>query len=530
MGRRTRRWAAVFAWLALTALAGLGLSAPALGEGLRLERFVRLEGEVQALVATRAGAIIAAGVDSRGRAWAARIDPLSLDPEPLPLPPCRRCRLLDGVALEDGRVVLVGSHQEDATVPARGWVLVMAGPSGRLLDETRLAGRGPTLWRAVDVRFGRLLVGGESQPSMGAEVAGLAALYRLDGLVLEAVWPFEGRAPQAVGAVRLWREEAFLAGGWRFGQDGLGGWLAFFGFKGEPFWQRRFDRSPRFEVMALVPAESGLRLVGHEARAGAGGLDFAPVVAEVAVEQGRLVRTYGPFAARDRMVGAVLPAGDGLLLATTRDQRPDGPERAELLRWRPGGEPEPLLQIGEGPEGLVPTRLIRLADGALLMGGWIRTEAGPRGWLARLVQIEGDDARASDDGGAEPAPTTVGLRLVLECGASGRVRVVLENRGPDWVEVRRLDAATVRLVPAGEAPAPGPVGAVPGRPPDPLAQAPRTVLVAGGRLVLELPWPAAWDSVQAVYSPDFDGYGLGQLLVSPPLRAGAGGCPRDSTR
>ncbi len=504
---------------ALIALWAMGTAAAA--ETWRVTDLVRFPDEVHVLVPTPAG-LLAAGPGTDGRAWWALLDPATLAVGRRTSIDCLRCDFRDGAALGDGRVVLVGSWQEATTVPARGWVVVLDPRRGRRLAEATVGGGGPVRFHAVDTGFGRVLAVGEAGPAMGADAVGVAAVFRADGLVLEGEWPFEDVRPRSAQVARILGAEDFLAGGWSFeaAGAGLGGWLARFGFKGEPFWQRRFGDGDGFEPVAVFPAGEVLRLVGHAGLLTDRGVRFHPVFATVRREDGTVLAVEGPFDGVDRMVGAGLALEDGaVLLAVARD---DGEgERGELLVHRPGGRPQPVADLGDRGRPTVPVRLARDGDGVLYLAGWFRGEDPPRGWVARLVPAA---EAATERALTEP------LRLGLVCAGAGRVRVVLENRGATPARVRPLTTTTVRLMPAAEAPRPGLVGAMPGRAPDPLAEGDRVTLAPGAALTVELPVPAGAGVLRAVYSPDFAGHGLGRLLVSAPLRPGEEGCPRESTR
>lgn len=497
----------LLAWL-------LCMPAPGMAEP-QVERTVALDGQVRAL-AVADGVLVAAGPTPDGRAWYGLFDPHTLTVRSIHRPSCHRCALLGAAAGGDGTVVLVGRRQDASTAPARGWVLRVDAASGAVRGETFVAGRGPVTLRAVDVADDAVLAGGEAEPAMGADAVGVAVLLRLPDLALQAEWPFEHAAPQTVQSVRILGPGDFLAGGWALDRTTAlpAGWLARFGFKGEPFWRRTFPAADGPEVVALLPKDTRVRVVGHRVAFDRDGLHFAPVTVAVEPAEGRIGRRSTAEDSESRMVGAAVSDGEAVLAAVAVGRR--GAERAGLLRLgKDGGETLSLAQVRG--RATLPAALVRLADGALVVGGWLRGDHAPQGWLARVV--------ASADRGARDGE--VPLRLELACSAQG-LRVMLKNRSGEPVRVRPLRRETVRLLPAAAAPRSGVIGAMPGRPPTP--PEPRVEIPAGGRLVLELPLPAQEGPLRAVYSPDFAGYGLGRLLVSPPLDPERAGCRRGSDR
>lgn len=377
--------------LLLTLLAMASAAPVAAAAAWRVERTVAVEGEVRALAATPQG-LVAAGPGGDGRAWYGLFDPRTLKHLWLRRPPCRRCALFAAAVLPAGTVVLAGTRQEVATAPARGWVLVVDPRDGTVVRETTLSGRGPVTLRAVDVGAGRILVGGEAEPAMGAGAVGHAALLRADDLAVEAEWPFEGGAPRTVQSVRILGPGDFLAGGFELdARTALpGGWLARFGYKGQPFWRRGFPAAEGPEVVALLPEGNGVRLVGHRVTFADDVLRFDALTAFVDVDDGRLLGRGGLSGGSGRMVGAALASEDGLLVAAAAGAR--GAERAELLHLREEetGVAAVLGQV-EG-RATLPAALVRTSDDALILGGWLRGEDAPRGWLARLVAAGAGEA------------------------------------------------------------------------------------------------------------------------------------------
>jgi len=368
--------ATVLAWI--TAALHPAAAAPAAGP-------VLLEGEVRALVAV-GSTLVAAGPDGTDHAFYVLLDSDHVRVRALHRPRCHRCTLLAGTRLDDGRVALVGSRQDAATVPARGWVLVIDPGDGRILRTATLAGRGPVTLRAVDAAGTRILVGGEAEPAMGVDAVGVAALLRAPDLAVEAEWPFEGPTPRTVQAVRILAPGDFLAGGWRLdGHRGLSaGWMARFGFRGEPFWQRDFSADDGPEVVGLPPAAGAPLVVGHAVGFAEGAARFAPLVIRIDRADGRPLARTGPLGEGVRMVTAALPDGDGLLV--TAASGPRGGEMAELLRVDGAGRLHSLVSLHIAERPSVPAALVRDADGRLWLGGWLRGEDAPRGWVLRIDQ------------------------------------------------------------------------------------------------------------------------------------------------
>lgn len=368
----------------LLTLLSMASAGPAAAATWRVERTVAVEGEVRALAATPVG-LMAAGPGADGRAWYGLFDPHTLEQQWLRRPPCRRCALFAAAVLPAGSVVLAGTREEAATAPARGWVLVVDPRDGTVVRETTFLGRGPVTLRAADVGAGRILVGGEAEPAMGAGAVGHAALLRADDLAVEAEWPFEGGTPRTVQSVRILGPGDFLAGGFELDARSAlpGGWLARFGLAGEISWRRSFPAAAGPEVVALLPAGDAVRIVGHRAGFADGILRFDVLTALVDPDDGRLLGRRTPSGGAGRMAGAALASDEGLLVAAAAGPR--GAERAELLHLRGDGTG---VAVGLGQvEGraTLPAALVRAADGAPVLGGWLRGEDAPHGWLARLV-------------------------------------------------------------------------------------------------------------------------------------------------
>ena len=501
-------------WLGLLAFIAAVPGAAATAEPTALLRF---EGEVRVLLVSDTGLVVA-GLGRDGRAWYAVLDPRTLEVRTIHrFADCHRCALLGGTATDGGRVVLVGGRQETAQAVENGWIVVLDARTGGVLEE-RILEAPNGRFDAATWGHGKLLLSGEALHYMGARVDGW--IVALDGasFAIEAEWPHEAQLPSAAVAGLVLGPEDFLAGGWAFdaASGRLGGWLERLTFKGEPVWRQSFRGESGFEVTRLLPQGRGQILaLGHAARVlgTEGRVRSALVLARIATETGTVAGLWRfEDDAHDRMAAdALLRPGEIVLLAS-RTPAAGGPDEAEVVRFREGEGFASLFSWRDGGVATVPSAMARAPEGALLLAGWYRRgegENGPRGWVARFAAASG--------GGAGDAH---GLVLSLEPAAPGKIRVRLENRGAGPKRVRRLSAATVTLIPGDADLEPGLIGAMPGRPADPLGASDFVVLAPGERMELLLevePALMAGGSLRARYSPDFTGRGLGHLILSPPL-------------
>ncbi len=506
--------------VALILTAFLFLATPLAARQAAEPELARFAGEVR-IVLPLASGVLVAGPGPERKAWLALLDS---DLEPRfahRFADCGRCSLLAAARLGEERVVLAGARDERGDGVEEGWVVLVDARSGEILRQRIVRPPAGGRFLAAAAGFGRLLVAGEMFTDAGA---GLDAwMVELDPGTLEPVdeWRFGGVLPDAAGAVLPVAADAFIAAGWSFSAETgmLGGWVARFGPDPQPLWKTLLDGETAFDMAALARLEDGdILAVGHESRPDSEtrSLAFDLRAARLDARDGTLRDTAGlRDPAIDRMGVALLAGEPRALVLAARQAHPDGPDALELFALSPAAGFRPLHVWRDGEGATVPAAMAVAGEGSLLVGGWYRMEegtAGPRGWLARFSDLSLPAVR----------PRRETLFLQLEPAAEeGYLRVVLENRGMAPLEVQPLAPETVYWLPPGAEP-PAQIGAMPARPPDPLAEAGLVTLRPGGRLEAVLHpkvAPEELRGVRAAYSPDFPGRGIGRLIVSAPFRA-----------
>ncbi len=475
----------------------------------------RFEGEVR-IVAALPDGVLVAGPGADRTAWFAILDARLEDRIFHRFEGCGRCSLLAAAPLGDGRFLLAGARDERGSGVEEGWAVLIDSGDGTVLRERVVRPPAGGRFVAAAAGYGRLLLAGELFTDAGAGLDGW--MVELDPATLEPrdEWRFGGPLPDAAAAILPVASDSFGSAGWRFSAETglLGGWVARFGAEPRPVWRRLFDGETAFDVAVTTRTTAGnLLLFGHDSRPDEEhrGLYFDLRAARLDPVDGRLREMVELRDADVDRMGIALLGGEGRALAlAVRQPHPDGPDALEWLALDVTQGFRPLDLWRDGARATVPAALAVAADGSLLVGGWYRLdegERGPRGWLRRFPQPSVEIATSP------PEP----LVLRLEPAAGGAVRVILENRGMTTFEVAPLGPRSVRWLPAGEEP-PAAIGAMPGRPSDPLAAPARVSLPAGGRLEAVLRPDTAGDAgFRAVYSPDFTGRGLGRTIVSAPF-------------
>ncbi len=480
----------------------------------------RFAGEVRIVLSLPEG-ILVAGPGAERKAWFALLDEDLAPRLEHRFADCGRCSLMAAADLGDGRILLAGARDARGNGVEEGWVVLVDGRSGEILGQRIVRPPAGGRFLAAAAGFGRLLLAGELFTDAGA---GLDAwMVELDPRTLEPLdeWRFGGPLPDAAAAILPVAADAFLAAGWSFSAETgmLGGWVARFGADPRPAWKTLLEGETGFDVAALErAAEREVLALGHESRPdeASRSLLFDLRAVRLDLREGKLGVPLGlRDPAIDRM-GIALLAGEAQALAlASRRVHPDGPDALELFALSPADGFRSLHVWRDGERATVPAVMASAEDGSLLIGGWYRLEEGaqgPRGWLARFSGLPLPAVR--------PGREALFLRLEPADG-EGYLRVVLENRGMLPLEVRPLAPETVYWLPPGSD-VPAQIGAMPGRPPDLLAEAARVTLPPGGRIEAVLrPKVAPGDlrGVRAAYSPDFPGRGIGRLIVSSPLSA-----------
>ncbi len=476
----------------------------------------RFPGEVRVLLPLDEE-ILVAGPGPAGKTWFALLDRNLGERLRHVFEDCGRCSILGGTSVGEGRVLLAGSRDPRAEGLDEGWALLIDVATGDILRERLLRQPAGGRFLAAAAGYGRLLLAGEMFTDAGA---GLDAwLMELDPRTLDPLdeWRLGGPLPDAAAAVLPVAGDAFLAAGWSFSAETgvLGGWIARFGPNPRPVWKTVLDGPQAFDVAGLLRIDgTSVLALGHESRPDEAtrSLFFDLRAARIDIADGRLRELLALREPETDRMGVAMLAGAGTALALAMRQRhPDGPDAVELLSLSPTAGFRSLEVWRDGNRATAPSVMAGTGDGGLLIGGWYRPaegEEGPGGWLARFAEAP----LALD-------PPAGDLVLFLEGpDVEGRLRVILENRGMTALEVVPLGPDSVYWLPPGEATPPA-IGAMPGRPPEPVADVERILLAAGARLEASLPAPVEPAGLRAAYSPDFTGRGLGRLVVSAPLPA-----------
>jgi hypothetical protein len=205
----------------------------------------------------------------------------------------------------------------------------------------------------------------ESRPAPTAERAPRAAWV---------VSPVSGRRWQIATAVsEMLDDEGYLIAGQRdYGAPGqIAGWVMKVDRRGRTRWWRNFDEAHAVRAFGLAPLPEGGAFV---AGAQGDGRTARPWIARVSPKAWVFWERTLDAAVAGRPpawsgIEALVPAGDGTLVAAGTDYRLDGTTRTWLLRLNVDGEIVARLDLDLGPAPRGVAALQALPDGTLALAG-----------------------------------------------------------------------------------------------------------------------------------------------------------------